>query len=172
MPKKHLYYYKKTRKQRSKLFIRMGVVSLGYIASLYLVEYFSAIVVPESIHDIILVSFSLLSIILFSIALWHRKNPATYEASITDNELSINYPETPAWSFKVKIQDIEKIEHRKNHSSGGESRLRVGLVMKNSDFHEIVMNYGNSINKMFKVLKTINPNITFSKSVKTSYFNL
>lgn len=49
---------------------------------------------------------------------------------------------------------------------------KVGLVMKNSDFHEITMNYGNSADEMFKVLKSINPSITFPKSIKTGYYLL
>jgi hypothetical protein len=83
---------------------------------------------------------------------------------------SVSYPEVELWSFKVNIEDINKIEQRQNHSSGGKSILNVGVVMNNSDFHKISMNYGNSVNKMFKILKSIKPEITFPKTVKTSYY--
>lgn len=41
--------------------------------------------------------------------------------------------------------------------------------MKNNDFYEISMNYGNNVNKMYKVLESINPSITFSKVVNTKF---
>ena len=170
MTEEYLYHFKKTRKQRSKLFIRMGVVSLGYIAVLYLVEHYSDFVIPEDVHNIILIAFSTASIILFGFAWWLIKNPATYEAYITNKEFSVSYPEVESWSFKVKIEDIDKIEQNQTHSSGGKSILNIGVRMKNSDFHKISMNYGNSVNKMFEVLKSVNPSITFPKTVKTSYY--
>ncbi len=155
MTEEYLYHFKKTRKQRSKLFIRMGVVSLGYIAVLYLVEHYYDFVIPKDVHNIILIAFSLTSIILFYFAWWLIKNPATYEAYITSKEFSVSYSEVQSWSFKVKIEDIERIEQRQNHSSGGKSILNVGVVMKNAEFHEISMNYGNSVNKIFKVLRQL-----------------
>jgi hypothetical protein len=170
MTEEYLYHFKKTRKKESKLFIRMGVASLGYIVVLYLVEHYSDFVIPEDVHNIILIVFSLASVILFYIGWWHIKNPATYEAYITSKVFSVSYPEVELWSFKVNIEDINKIEQRQNHSSGGKSILNVGVVMNNSDFHKISMNYGNSVNKMFKILKSIKPEITFPKTVKTSYY--
>ena len=170
MPEKYLYYFKKTRKQRSSLLIRMGVVSLGYIAALYLVEQYTDFNIPEDVHRIMVVVFSLVAIILFYIAWWHIKSPATYEAYITSKEFSVSYPEAMRWSFKVYIEDIQRIEHRQSRSSGGKSIVSTGVLMKNEDFHEISMNYGNSVNKMFKVLKSINPGITFPKIVKKNYY--
>ncbi len=168
MTEEYLYHFKKTRKKRANLFIRMGVGCLVYIAILYLVGNFTD--VPKNIHSIILIVLSLSSALLFYIAWWHIKNPATYEAYITNKTLSVSYPENESWTFKVPIEDIEKIEQRQNHSSGGKTILKVGIVMKNSDFHEIVMDYGNSVNKMFKILNSINPEITFPKNVKTGYY--
>jgi hypothetical protein len=170
MPEEYLYYFKKTRKQRSFLFIRMGVVFLGYIAALYLLEYYSDFNIPKDIRYIMVSAFSVATIILFYTAWWHIKNPATYEAYITSKEFSVSYPEAMRWSFMVKIEDIKRIEHRQTHSSGGKSILRTGLLMKNADFHEISMNYGNNINKMFKTLQSLNPEITFPKTVKTNYY--
>ncbi|WP_019529378.1 hypothetical protein [Dasania marina] len=68
MPEEYLYYFKKTRKQRSALFIRMGVAALGYIAALYWVEYYTDFTVPEDFHTIAVIAFSLASLILFYIA--------------------------------------------------------------------------------------------------------
>ncbi|WP_136806939.1 hypothetical protein [Desulfosediminicola flagellatus] len=148
----------------------MGIVLLGYIAALYLVEYYTDFNIPEGVHDIIVIAFSSVAIILFYVAWWLIKNPATYEAFITSKELSISYPESMSWSFTVKIEDIKRIEHRQTHSSGGKSIVKTGVLMENSDFHEISMNYGNSVNKMFKVLKSINPEITFPKTVKKTFY--
>ncbi|MCW8933451.1 MAG: hypothetical protein OQK98_01885 [Gammaproteobacteria bacterium] len=170
MPEEHLYYFKKTRKQRSSLFIRMGLAFLGYITALYLVEHYTVFNVPEDVHYIMVSVFSLAAIILFYIAWWHIKNPATYEAYITSKEFSVSYPESMKWSFKVNIHDIIRVEHRQSLSSGGKSIVDTGVLMKNDDFHEISMNYGNSVNKMFKVLKTINPDISFPKIIKKSYY--
>ncbi len=170
MSEEYLYHFKKTRKQRATLFFRMGLVSLGYLAVVYLIENYTDVAIPENLHNIMLIAFTLTAVILFYIAWWHIKNPAAYEAIITSRELSINYPESMAWSFKVKIEDIEKIEHRQTVSSGGKSIVRTGVVMKNADFHKISMNYGNSVNKMFKVLKSVNPEITFPKIINKSFY--
>lgn len=172
MKEEYLYSYIKSRKQRSKLFIRMGVISLFYIGILFAVESFTKVNISNNLHNIILSILVLTSVILFYIAWWHIKNPATYKATITSKELSVSYPEVSSWSFCVNIFDIEKIENRQTHSGGGRSIMNTGVVMKNGDFHEISMDYGNSINKMFKVLKSINPDITFPKTVKTSFYLL
>ncbi len=170
MKEEYLYSYNKSRKQRSKLFIRMGIASLFYIAVLYVVESFTKVNISNHLHIIILGILVLTAVILFYIAWWHIKNPATYKVTITSKELSISYPEVSSWGFCVNVFDIEKIENRQTHSGGGRSIINTGVVMKNGDFHEISMNYGNSINKMFKVLKSINPSITFPKMVKTSFY--
>ena len=170
MPEEYLYYFRKTRKQRSALFIRMGLFSSGYIAALYLVKFHTDFELPDNAYYIMVISFALAAILLFCIAGWHIKNPANYEAYITSQEFSVSYPEASSWSFKVRITDIERIEHRQSHSSGGKSIVSTGLVMKNGDFHQISMNYGNSINKMFKVLKSVRPEITFPKKIKTNYY--
>lgn len=163
------YSYIKSRKQRSKLFIRMAVAALFYILILYLVESFTTIIITNDVHNIILGVLISSTIILLYIAWWHIKNPATYKATITSKEFSIAYPEVATWSFCVNIVDIIKIENRQTHSSGGKSIMDTGVLMRNGDFHKISINYGNDINQMFKALKTINPSITFPKVVKSNY---
>jgi len=106
MTEEYLYHYKKTRKQRSALFIRMSMVCLGYIAALYLVEYHTDIVIPENTHDISVITLSLFAIILLLIGFWHIGNPATYEAYISRREFSVSYPEAKSLSFRVKIEGL------------------------------------------------------------------
>ncbi|WP_019529379.1 hypothetical protein [Dasania marina] len=69
----------------------------------------------------------------------------------------------------MNVADIKRIEHRQTHASGGKSIVRTGALMKNRDFHQISMNYGNNVNEMFKVLQSINPEITFPKTIKTTF---
>ena len=170
MKKKYLYKYIKTRKQRSKLFIRMGLGSLFYIVILHLVKSFSEINITSSTYNIIVGVLTLSALVLFYIAWWHIKNPANYSATITSKELSISYEEVPTLSFCINIADIERIENRNVSSGGGQLMVNTGVLMSNGDFHVISMNYGNNIDNMFKVLKSINPSITFSKSVKTDFY--
>lgn len=170
MQEEYLYHYKKTRKQRSLLFIRMGALSLFYIVALFLVEAYTQIQIPDTTHNVMVASFSIAAAVLFYIGWWHIKNPATYEAYITAQVLSVDYPGSDSWSFRVRICDIAKIEHRQSHSSGGKSIVDTGVVMKNGDFHKISMNYGNNINTMFKALKSINPDMEFPKTINTRYF--
>lgn len=164
MTEEYLYHYKKTRKQRSVLFIRMSMVFLGYIAALYLVENYTDLSISENTRNIMIISCALTALILFAIAWWHIANPATYEAYVTCEEFSVCYPEAESLSFRVKIDDMVEVERRINHSSGGKSISRIGVRMKNSDYHEISRNYGTTINKMSEILVSINPEITFSKN--------
>ena len=170
MSEEYLYHFKKTRKQRSKLFIRMGVVFLLYIAVLFLCEHYTSFKISAENRNIAVGSFSLAALILFYVAWWHIKNPATYEAYITKDKFSIVYPGSEIWSFDVNVDEIVKIEHRQSHSSGGKSIVKTGVVMENESFHEICMNYGNNVNEMFKVLKSINPKITFPKTINKSFY--
>jgi hypothetical protein len=147
----------------------MGVFSLMYIPALYLVESYTNIHIPAQTHDIFVTALSIAASILFYIAWWHLKNPAVYEAYISKDEFSVVYPGSKMWSFKVQVKDIEKIEHRQSHGGGGKSIVDTGLVMKDGQFHKISMNYGNNVNKMHKVLKSINPEIEFPYTIKTSY---
>ncbi|SFI43667.1 hypothetical protein SAMN05216206_2252 [Pseudomonas guineae] len=41
--------------------------------------------------------------------------------------------------------------------------------MKNGGFHKISMNYGVSVNRIFKTLRSIKPTMTFSNTANISY---
>lgn len=164
MGKEYIYHYKKSRKQHAKLFVRIGVASLFYIMVLYFVKMYLKIAVPNDIHLIFVASLSIAAVILFLIAWWHIKNPAIYEAWITHKQFSIVYPNVPDWSFTVNTDDIVRFENRQRSSS-----VDMGILMINGNFHKISMNCGNDINKMYKALKTVRPDIEFSKSVRTTF---
>ncbi len=153
------------RKKRSTLFVRMGLACLAYIAGLYVYEIYSGQVVSENFRSIYIYSFSFCSLVLFYIARWHLKNPATYEATITPQRFVVRYPDSSQWSFDVSISDIVRFEYRRLHSHTGRGIAECGIVMKSGEFHEIVMNYGNSVNKMHAAIKGVNPGVTFFKKV-------
>lgn len=159
------YHYKKDRKQRSRIFINMGVACFVYIAGLYGYEYFFNKTVPESMRSIFIITFSISSIILFYVAWWHRRHPATYEAIITRDRFFVNYPGSRRWSFDIKVSDIKRFEHRNTLSHAGKGIGETGVLLNDGSFHEICMNYGNNVNKMYSAIKSINPNVTFSKKV-------
>ena len=165
----YLYHYKINRRQRSKIFIRVGLACLFYIGALYVYEFYSGNMVPENLRSICIYAFSFCAAVMFYTAWWHIKNPATYKAFITSQEFVVDYPGSSIWSFNVNISDIEKFEHRQTLSHAGRGIVESGIVLKNGEFHEIVMNYGNNINKMLAALKDVNPSITFSKRVKQKF---
>lgn len=160
-----IYYYKRDRKQRSRVFINMGISCLVYIAGLYGYESYSGNQVSEQIRTIYISAFSIASVILFYIALWHRKHPAVYEAFITTERFVVRYPESSMWSFDIKVADIKRFEHRNTLSAAGSGIGKTGVLLNDGSFHEISMNYGNSIKEMHQAIKTINPKITFPHSV-------
>jgi hypothetical protein len=160
MKNNRIYHYKMNRKKRSRLFIRMGFTCLVYIAGLYVYETYSERVVSENFRSIYIYLFSFCSLVLFYIAWWHLKNPAIYEAIITPQRFIVRYPDSPQWSFDVSISDIERFEYRQLDSHTGR-----GIVMKSGEFHKIVMNYGNSVNKMHAAIKGTNPDVTFFKEI-------
>ncbi len=160
-----IYHYKKNRKQRSRIFINMAVACLVYIAGLYGYEYFLNKAVPEDIRSIYILAFSVSSVILFYVAWWHRTHPATYEATITKERFTVKYPGVPLWSFDLKVSDIKRFEHRNTLSHAGEGIGGSGILLNDGHFHEISMNYGNHINNMYAAIKSINPDVTFSKKV-------
>ncbi len=165
MENTHIYHYKMNRKKRSALFIRMGLACLAYIAGLYMYEFYSGGMVAENFRSIYIYSFGIVSLVLFYTAWWHLKNPASYEATVTPQRFIVDYPGSSQWSFDVSISDIERFEHRRSHSHAGRGIAECGIVMKSGEFHEIVMNYGNSIKKMHVAIADINPDVSFSKTV-------
>lgn len=169
MKEQYLYYFKKTRKQRSMLFIRMAAMFLFYVGVLFWVKEKEIFKLPEDTHQIMMWAFSGLSVVLLYVAWWHIKNPATFEAYITNDKFFVSYPGVTNWSFDVYNKDILRLEVRQSHSGAGKSLSRTGLVMENGDFHELCMNYGNSIRQMHKALKTKYPEVSFTSRVKTKY---
>ncbi len=160
-----VYHYKKNRKQQSLTYIRMGIACWVYIAGLYGYEFYFDETVETQFRLIWVAVFSIASAILFYIAWWHRIHPATYEAIITRERFIIDYPGSSEWSFDIKISDIKRFEHRNTLSHAGRGIGQHGVLLKDGTFHDICMNYGSSINKMYKAIHTIDPNITFPKKV-------
>ncbi|RHW75513.1 hypothetical protein [Colwellia sp. RSH04] len=155
-----VYYYKKDRKQQSKIFINMGVACIAYIAGLYGYEDFFNKTVAEDFKFYYILIFTISSVILFYIAWWHRVHPGTYEALITKDRFIVRYPESEMWSFEVKVSDIERFEHRNTLSHAGKGIAKSGVLLKDGSFHEVCMNYGGNINKMYSAVKTIKNEVT------------
>jgi hypothetical protein len=147
-PDEFIYHYKKNRQQQSRLFIRMGIACWVYIAGLYGYEIILDKTVPDDLRLIWLGAFSVSSVILFYVAWWHIKNPATYEATISNDRFIVSYPSVAGWSFDIKISDIKRFENRLTLSHAGVGIMQHGVLLKDGSFHHIPMNYGTSINKM------------------------
>lgn len=167
-----IYHYKKNRKQLSKTYIRMGVACWVYMAGLYGYEYFFNETVSDQFRLIWIGVFSAFSLILFYVAWWHIYHPATYEAIITRERFVVNYPAVPDWSFEVEVADIKRFENRNTLSHAGKGIVDHGILLKDGSFRHISMNYGNNINKMHKIIKSINPDVTFPKIANTKVFGL
>lgn len=150
------------------LYIRLGIGLIVYVIILLYIENYTKINVPKDMSDILLIAFPIISIILFLIALWHFKNPAIYEAIVTQEYFSVVYPGSKQSSFKLKVADIDKLEHRGSHGGGGRY-IELGVVMKNDDFHHLSVNYGNNANNIYKALIKVNPKITFPKRANIKY---
>ncbi len=160
-----VYYYRQTRKQRSRIFINMAVACLLYIAGLYGYESLLNKSVSTDFKALYISIFSIASAILFYIAWWHRTHPAVYEAVITKERFVVKYPGSSKWSFDIAVIDIKRFEHRNTLSSAGEGIGQSGVLLKDGSFHEISMNYGNNINKMHKAVCSINSDIPFPSTV-------
>ncbi len=160
-----IYYYKKDRKQQSKIFINMGVACIVYIAGLYGYENVLNKSVAEDFKFVYILIFTISSVILFCIAWWHRVHPGTYEAVITKDSFIVRYPGSEMWSFEIKISEIERFEHRNTLSHAGKGIAKSGVLLKDGSFHEICMNYGGNINKMYSAVKKVRAEVTFPKKV-------
>lgn len=171
MPSDVIYHYKKDRKKQSLLYIRMAVACLLYIAGLYGYEWLMDDLVSTEFKLQWILIFLLASLVLFAVAWWHRRNPATYEATITRERFVVDYPSYPDWSFDISIADIERFEYRQSIGQAGRGVLQHGVLLKNGDFHHISMNYGNSLNKMYKAIQSINPEITFPSKTKLNTYS-
>lgn len=165
MTEQILYQYIKTRAERSKLFICMGLFCWVYVAILLLYEKYGSKPVPHDLRLAMLIVFPVASVILFLIALWHRRNPATYRAIITPERFTVEYPGADAWSFSVRVADIKRFENRQTLGHAGKGIVQHGLLMEDGSFHHITMNYGNSIRDMYKAVASVKPEVTFPYKV-------
>lgn len=160
-----IYSYKKSRKQQSLIFINMGTACFLYIIALYAYEQFSQNQIDQSFKSIFLVALIVSAFILFYVAWWLRTHPGVYEATITKDRFIIKYPESEAWSFDIRIEDIIRFEHRNTISHAGKGIAKSGVLLHDGTFYEVCMNYGLKINEAYKVIKTIKPDITFPNKV-------
>ena len=162
-----LYHFRKTRKQHAAKFINMALMCWLYMAG---IEFFDSVLgkaPPPETKLIMLVAFALASAILLAVAWWLRGHPAVYEAQINAQRFRISYPGSEQWSFDVPVSDIKRFEHRKTLSHAGSGIVRSGVLMCDGTFHSIPMNYGNNINKMYRAVKKVRPDVTFPSRVNT-----
>jgi len=160
-----LYFFSKTRKQRSKLYIRMGLFCWVYVIGLLLYEEFGDKPVPDDLHLAMVIAFPVASAILFLVAWWHIRNPATYRAMITPERFTIEYPNSESWSFDVNVADIKRFEYRQTLSHAGKGIMNHGILMKDGSVHNSSRNYGNHINEMYEAVKSVSPEVTFPSRV-------
>jgi hypothetical protein len=145
----------------------MGIACWVYIAGLFLYEFFSGNAVSVNVKTYYILGFTLASLILFYIAWWHRKNPATYEATITTERFIVDYPSYPEWCFDVNIFNIKRFEYRQTLGHTGRGNSQQGVLMNDGSFHNISVNYGNNLNHMYKAVRQTNPEVVFPNSVNT-----
>jgi hypothetical protein len=165
-----VYCYKKSRKKQSRTFLNMALLCLIYIAAIYGYEYWFGKTFPEDLRSICIIAFSIASIILFYVTWWLRTHPATYDAIITAERFVINYPGSSQWSFDIKVSDIKRFEHRNTLSHAGSGISKSGVLLNDGSFHEICMNYGGNINKMYKAIKSVNSNVVFPKRLNKKVY--
>lgn len=151
-------------------YINMAVACWVYIAGLYGYEFFAQASLPDDFRSASVTGLSVVSVILFYIAWWHRTHPAVYEAMITKERFVVSYPNVPQWSFDIRIGDIKRFESRNTLSHAGEGIMQHGILLKDGTFHHISMNYGNNINEMYRAVHSVNPEVTFPKRVNLKVF--
>lgn len=160
-----VFHYSKSRKQRSWLFINMGVMCWLYIAGLMAYQAYAETPLDAQLQNIMLSVFAVASLILFYIAYWHRSNPATFTATVTRDRLTIDYPGSEQWSVDVAIADIKRFESRQNISSGGKGMMQTGVLLNDGTFYHLSMNYGLHLGKLHKAVQQIKPDVTFPSKV-------
>lgn len=158
-----VYHYKKTRAQRSILFFTMALSCAFYAAGLFIFESLSGEIVSAEFKYYWLIGCGVIGFVLAVIGGWHLMNPATYEATITDKQLTISYPFSKSLSFSVPLNEIARFEFRHSVGHAGSGIPRHGIVLHSGEFYDISMNYGNNINEMHKAVASIHPNIPFYK---------
>ncbi len=172
MDSEPIYHFHKTRRQQSRLFFRMAGMCWFYMLCLFFYEFSIGEPVAEDFRLASYWGFSIASMILVMIGWWHLEKPGYFEAIVTHEQLKIHYPDSDNWSFQCRIDDIVRFEHRRKHDHAGKSPLRSGVVLEDGSFHHISMNYGNSLNDIYKAVKSVKPGVTFSSQVNTKYEGL
>lgn len=172
MDSKPIYHYRKTRKQRSLLYFRMAAMCWFYIGCLFVYEAYYETTVTADFRLASLWGLSIASAILIFIGWWHRRNPGYFEVMVTRDTLRVHYPESDAWSFSCRIDDINRFEHRRQRSHAGRSPLESGVVLQDGSFHHISMNYGNSLKDIYKAVKSVKTDIEFPATVNTKFSGL
>ncbi len=160
-----IYYFKKTRAQRSIVFFTMAVSSVVYAAGLFIFEELSAEDISPEFKFYWVSGCIVIGLLLSFIGIWNLLNPATYEAIITDKRFSVSYPFSDSLSFSVYVDDIVRFEYRQSVGHAGRGIPQHGIVMRSGQFHDISMNYGNKINDMHKAVTSIKPDVPFFKKV-------
>ncbi len=160
-----LYQYSKSPKKQAIVYINMGVMCWVYVLGFYLYQIKHSPSTPESLSTIFYTVFPLASLILFLIARYHFKHPGVYSATITKDYFTVIYPDSKQWSFKVKTPEIKRFEHRQTLSHAGKGIGKSGVLLKDGSFHEICLNYGPNMNKMYRAVKSIYPEVMFPKTV-------
>jgi hypothetical protein len=163
MTERVLYHHRKTRAQRSWIFFNMAVCCWLYIGGIFAYQHFGERPLPEDFIQVGVPAFVLASLVLLGVFMWLRKHPAVYEAIVTQERFSVHYPGSRQWSFDVAIEDIRRFEHCNTLSHAGKGIGQTGVLMKDGTFHQISMNYGNSVNDMFRAVKQANPDVTYPK---------
>ncbi|MBT0586085.1 hypothetical protein [Alteromonas oceanisediminis] len=165
MNKDVVFHFSKTRAQRSRKFIYMALMCWVYIGAIYLYSQFGARALPASFVNISYVAFSVSSIILIVIAVWHHRHPAVFEAILTAKRLIVRYPGSERWSFDVAVDDIKRFEYRRTLSHAGDGITQHGIVMKDGTFHHCSMNYDLNLNTLHKAVQQVRPDVEFPKTV-------
>jgi hypothetical protein len=158
-----IYHFKKTRAQRSIVFFSMSASCALYAAGLFVFESVTGEHISSDFKFQWVLGCTLIGLILSAVGVWHMRNPATYEAKVTDKQFSISYPFSESLSFCVLLDDIVRFEYRQSVGHAGSGIPRHGIFMRSGQFHDISMNYGNNINDMHKAVTSIKPNIPFYK---------
>lgn len=167
-----IYHFRKTRRQQSRLYFRMAGMCWFYLLCLFAYEFYFAEPVAEDFRLAVYGGFSIASVILVLIGWWHLERPGYFEILVTRELLKVHYPDSDSWSFECRVDEIKRFEHRRKHDHAGKSPLESGIVLKDGSFHHISKNYGNNLKDLFRAIKTVNPEVTFSSRVNTRYQGL
>ena len=172
METKSIYHYRKTRKQRSLLYFRMAAMCWFYIGCLFAYETYYDAKVAEDFRLASLWGLSIASAILIFIGAWFLKNPGYFEVTVSKDHLMVHYPESEAWSFSCRIDEIKRFEHRREHNHAGSMPLESGVLLEDGSFHHISMNYGNSLKDIYKAVQSVKPDVEFPATVNKKFRGL